>query len=68
MRQIIISIIGLIIIGGGYLIKERLAATERPQREKPKKIMSKVFTQVVENKDTPITVTASSNLATKRKN
>jgi len=67
MRQIIISIIGILIIGGGYLVKEKLAATERPQKEKPKKAISKVFTQVVKNEDTPITVTASGNLAAKQR-
>ena len=67
MRQIIISFIGILIIGGGYLVKQNLAATERPQREKPKKALSKVFTQVVKNEDTPITVTASGNLAAKER-
>jgi len=67
MRQIIISIIGILIIGGGYFAKERLANTERPQKEKPKKTVSKVFTQVVNNEDTPITVTASGNLAAKER-
>jgi hypothetical protein len=67
MRQIIISIIGILIIGGGYYVKQNLAATERPQREKPKKAISKVFTQIVKNEDTPITVTASGNLAAKER-
>jgi len=67
MRQIIISFIGILIIGGGYFLKEKLAATERPQREKPKQAISKVFTQVVNNEDTPITVKASGNLAAKER-
>ena len=67
MRQIIISVIGILIIGGGYLAKQSLASTERPQREKPKKATSKVFTQVVKNQDTPITVTASGNVAAKER-
>jgi len=67
MRQIIISIIGILIIGGGYFLKQNLAATERPQQAKPVKAVSKVFTQEVQNKDTPITVTASGNLAAKER-
>jgi len=67
MRQIIISIIGILIIGGGYMAKQKLAATERPQKEKPKKAISKVFTKEVKNTDTPITVTASGNLAAKER-
>ncbi len=67
MRQIIISVIGILIIGGGYLAKQNLASTERPQKEKPNKAISKVFTQVVKNEDTPITVTASGNLAAKER-
>jgi len=67
MRQVIISIIGVLIIGGGYLLKEKFAATERPQRQKPKKTLSKVFTQEVKNGDTAIKVTASGNLAAKER-
>jgi multidrug efflux pump subunit AcrA (membrane-fusion protein) len=67
MRQVIISILGILIIGGGYLGYKSLAATERPQREKPKKASSKVFTQIVKNEDTPITVKASGNLAAKER-
>lgn len=63
MRQVIISIIGVLIIGGGYLGMQKLASTERPEREKPQKAISTVFTQVVKNTSTPITVTASGNLA-----
>jgi len=67
MRQIIISVIGILIIGGGYLAKQKLAATERPEKEQPKKALSKVFTHEVKNKDTAITVTASGNLAAKER-
>jgi len=67
MRQVIISILGILIIGIGYCGYTTLAATERPQKEKPKKATSKVFTQVVKNEDTPVTVTASGNLAAKER-
>jgi multidrug efflux pump subunit AcrA (membrane-fusion protein) len=63
MRQVIISILGILIIGAGYLGKQKLASTKKPEREKPKKSISTVFTQLVENGNTPITVTASGNLA-----
>ncbi len=63
MRQVIISILGILIIGAGYLGKEKLASTEKPQRQKSKKSISTVFTQLVEIGDTPITITASGNLA-----
>ena len=67
MRQVIISAIGLLIIGAGFLVKGKFAATEKPIREKPKKSISTVFTQIVKNGATPITVTASGNLAAKQR-
>lgn len=63
MRQIIISVLGLLIIAGGFFGMQQMAATERPEPEKPAKTIPTVFTQVVKNGSTPVTVTASGNLA-----
>ena len=63
MRQIIISILGLLIIVGGYFGMEQMAATERPEPKKAAKAIPTVFTEVVKNGSTPVTVTASGNLA-----
>jgi len=63
MRQVIISLVGLLIIGGGYFGMKSMAGREKPVREKAEKPISTVFTQLVKNKNTPITVTASGNLA-----
>ena len=50
-------------MAGGYFGMEYLAATEKPEQEKPQKTISTVFTQKVKNEDTAITITASGNLA-----
>jgi len=63
MRQIIISIIGVAIIGLGYLGMKWMADTEKPVRQKEERALPIVFTQEVKNTATPITVTASGNLA-----
>ncbi len=62
-RQIIISIIGLLIIAGGYFGKEKMASREKPTRPKEVRTTPIVFTQTVKNADTPISVKASGNLA-----
>lgn len=63
MRQIIISVIGLAIIAAGFFGMKKMASTPKPQPEKEARAIPTVFTQKVQNGNTPITVTASGNLA-----
>jgi multidrug efflux pump subunit AcrA (membrane-fusion protein) len=62
IRKIIISLLALAILGGGYLIKNKLASTERPQRPKKEKAIPTVFTQEIKNTTIPMQITASGNL------
>ena len=63
MRQVIISIVGILIIAAGYFGKEKMAATEKPRPKKEVRAIPTVFTQTVKNANNPVTVTASGNLA-----
>lgn len=63
MRQVIISVIGVLIIAGGFLIMQKMAATKKPEPEKEVRAIPSVFTQVVKNGSSPIKVTANGNLA-----
>lgn len=63
MRQIIISLIGVLIIAAGFFAKNEMASREKPESPKVRKAIPTVFTQVVKNGNTPVNVTASGNLA-----
>jgi len=63
MRQIIISVLGILIIGLGYLGMQKLGNTKKPERKKEPRTIPTVFTQKVANSSTAIAVTASGNLA-----
>lgn len=63
MRQIIISALGLLIIGGGFFGMKKMASNQTPEPEKEERILPSVFTTMVKNGTSPITVTASGNLA-----
>ena len=63
MRQYIISAIGILIIAIGYFGMQKMASTEKPVPEKEVRTVPSVFTQLVKNGSSPISVTASGNLA-----
>lgn len=63
MRQYIISAVGILIIAIGYFGMQKMASTENPEPEKEARATPTVFTQKVKNGSSPITVTASGNLA-----
>lgn len=63
MRQVIISAIGILIIAIGFFGMQKMASTEKPIPEKEVRAIPSVFTQIVKNGDSPITVTASGNLS-----
>lgn len=63
MRQYIISAVGILIIAIGYFGMQKMASTEKPVPEKEVRAIPAVFTQIVKNGSSPISVTASGNLA-----
>jgi multidrug efflux pump subunit AcrA (membrane-fusion protein) len=62
MRQVIISVLGILIIGGGFLGMKKMASKEKPEPEKVQKATPVVFSEIVKNQDLPITISASGNL------
>lgn len=67
MRNIILSIIGLLLLAAAFFGGNILL--EKSERAKPKykKTITAVFTKIVENKEIPIILTASGNLSAKNK-
>jgi len=63
MRQIIISAIGILIIGFGYFGMKTMADQKKPEPEEEVRALPTVFTKKITNTSTPIAVTASGNLA-----
>ncbi len=63
MRQIIISVVGLLIIALGFFGMQKMAATKKPEPEKEVRAVPTVFTEKVKNGSSPISVTASGNLS-----
>ena len=62
MRQIIISIIGILLVSGAFFIARTMANSkkETPKKEAPP--VPTAFVDIVKNGDSPITVTASGTL------
>ncbi len=58
-RKIIISLVGILVIAGGYFGMQKLGSREKPQRTKPPLEKPTVFTQTVKNGSVPITVLAN---------
>lgn len=67
MRKIIITAVGLLIIAAGFFGMKKMAETEKPEPQKEERIISSVYTEVVKNGNTPITITASGNLAARNR-
>lgn len=63
LRQIIISLVGVLIIAAGFYGKQMMAETKKPEPEKEARAIPAVFTQKVKNGSTSISITASGNLA-----
>ena len=63
LRQIIISLVGILIIAAGFFGKQKMAANKKPEPEKEVRAIPSVFTQKVKNGSSPISITASGNLA-----
>ena len=67
MRKLVSILLGLALIVGAIFISKKIIANKKKPKPKVEKIIKTVFTQVVENKDIPITITTSGNLTAKHK-
>ncbi len=62
MRQIIISVLALAVIAGGIYGARTLIAQRKPYQPKPRKIVTSVFTETVQNSNTDIKIRTSGQL------
>ncbi|MEN0051695.1 MAG: efflux transporter periplasmic adaptor subunit, partial [Bacteroidota bacterium] len=67
LRRIILAILGVALVGGAYLIAQKLAeGKDRPQ-PKPRKKVASVFVDTVRNSSTPISIATNGNLMAKNR-
>ncbi|MEY8848126.1 efflux RND transporter periplasmic adaptor subunit [Psychroserpens sp. XS_ASV72] len=67
MRNIILSIIGIILIVGSFLFAKRLIDNKTKPKPVPEKVYKTVFTDTVENGTVQIVVPANGNLVAKQR-
>ncbi len=67
IRKVIISILGLLIIGGAVMIAKKLGESKKNPKPKFSKLVTMVTTNTVKNTSTPINITTSGNLAAKER-
>ena len=65
MRKIILSILGILLIIGGYFGAQAIIANKKSFKPRAEKVVKTVFTEVVENGTVPIVVPANGNLVAK---
>lgn len=67
MRNIILSVLGILLIVGSFFMAKGIVDSKKSFRPKAGKVVKTVFTEVVENGNVPIVVTANGNLSAKQK-
>lgn len=67
MRNVILSIIGLLFIVGSYLFAKKLIVDKKQPKPVPKKVVKTVYTDTITNATIPIVVPANGNLVAKRR-
>ena len=67
MRKIILSILGILLIIGGYFGATAIVANKKSFKPRAQKVVKTVFTEVVENGTVPIVVPANGNLIAKNR-
>lgn len=67
MRNIILSIIGIILIIGSFLVAKKLIDNKKKPKPVPEKVVKTVFTDTVVNGIVPIVIPANGNLTAKRR-
>lgn len=66
-RKLIFAILGLLIIIGSFFLAQKIIASKKDQRPKPKRIVKTVFVDTVKNGTVNILVPANGNLVAKRR-
>ncbi len=67
MRNIILSILGIVLIIGSFFIAKKLIDNKRKPRPVPEKVVKTVFTDTVQNGMVQIVIPANGNLVAKRR-
>lgn len=67
MRKIILSVLGILLIIGGFFGAQAIIANKKSFRPRAQKVVKTVFTEVVENGTVPIVVPANGNLVAKNR-
>jgi multidrug efflux pump subunit AcrA (membrane-fusion protein) len=67
MRKIILSVLGVLLIIGGYFGAKAIAANKKSFKPRVEKVVKTVFTEVVENGNVQIIVPANGNLVAKNR-
>tara|TARA_R110001632_G_scaffold78643_4_gene176316 strand:- start:326 stop:1462 length:1137 start_codon:yes stop_codon:yes gene_type:complete len=67
MRKLILSILGLLLIGGAYVASNAIVSSNQRVRPKPKKVIKTVFVDTVQNGIVPIQISANGNLVSQRR-
>lgn len=67
MRNIVLSLFGLLLIVGAYFIGQKIANGNKKQRPAPAKVVKTVFTDTVQNGVVQIVIPANGNLIAKRR-
>ena len=67
MRKIILSILGILLIIGGFFGAKAIVANKKSFKPRAEKVVKTVFTEVVENGTIPIVVPANGNLVAKNR-
>lgn len=67
LRKILLSLLGLALIGGALMIASSLINGNKRQRPKPKKVVKTVFVDTVKNTTIPIEIAANGNLVAQRR-
>ncbi len=67
MRNIILSVIGVILIVGAVFIGKEIAAGKKKNRKVPEKVIKTVFTDTARNGTVQIIIPANGNLVAKRR-
>ncbi len=67
MRNIILSILGIVLIIGSFFIAKKLIDNKRKPRPVPEKVVKTVFTDTVQNGVVQIVIPANGNLVAKRR-
>jgi len=67
MRNIILSILGVVLIIGAIFIGNQIANSNKKQRPIPEKVVKTVFTDTINNGTVQIVIPANGNLVSKRR-